>query len=246
MVYRKNYKKYKRARSASKRKYKSRYQKRYYKKKAKLVSKWGYPGALSVEKKWVDVVPDTSPSPQKLFNGALGVGKHLSLLNGIATGSGASNRIGRNIRIVSIQLKGSIWGIMPTESNRVRVMIIVDTQSNNTACDIVQVLSGGANAFSFINLNYRDRFRVLMDESFTLGFVDTVGDPPSGVTVSPCTCTVDKYIKTSIDVTYSSNGSDIGAISTNSVYVLSCAGINGTADTAYSWYWNARLRYTDC
>jgi len=89
-------------------------------------------------------------------------------------GTDMTNRVGRKILVKSVQVRG----LVRTERSELltaaqipaqmcRYMILVDMQPNGALPNITDVLKT-ANPVSPMNLNNRDRFRVLLDKSFTL------------------------------------------------------------------------------
>lgn len=105
------------------------------------------------------------------------------LLNGIAAGTDFYNRVGRKVVLKSVMIKGECHissgagtgAATPYEAYPVRVALVYDDQVNGAApavSDIFQGVSsgGGTQAYPLvgINLNNRDRFRVLKDWTFVL------------------------------------------------------------------------------
>ena len=93
----------------------------------------------------------------------------VTLVNGMAQGSDFTNRIGRKYTNVAVQLEGYLG---PQDSNvgttKCRIMLIYDAQPNGALPAITDVLTASTSN-AFMNLNNRDRFKVLCDENYTLG-----------------------------------------------------------------------------
>ena len=91
----------------------------------------------------------------------------VTLVNGMAQGSDFTNRIGRKYTNVAVQLEGYLG---PQDSNvgttKCRIMLIYDAQPNGALPAITDVLTASTSN-AFMNLNNRDRFKVLCDENYT-------------------------------------------------------------------------------
>lgn len=95
----------------------------------------------------------------------------LYLLNGIAPGTGASQRIGKKAIMKTLQFRGSIGsgdtGAIPFRG-MVRLLWIYDKQSNATAPTIAQIFEVSGNGTAFMNMDNRDRFVVLADKQYAI------------------------------------------------------------------------------
>lgn len=110
------------------------------------------------ELKYIDTSLGATPYP------LAGTGV-LLLLNGLVQGNDAVNRIGRKVRMVSIETRISFNLSQTSVSNGVgtRTIIFFDKQANGAApvaADYLLTDNGNANR----NLNNRDRFITIMDE----------------------------------------------------------------------------------
>lgn len=132
-----------------------------------------------------------------------------------------------------------------TSFDYVRILIVYDLQTNGSFPPLSDVIytnyiSGGVVAagvpdtLSFMNLNYRDRFKIVMDKRFPL-----TGNMNNGAVY------IKKFKKLSTGVTYTStstgeSGSTIGSIATGALlmYVFSQYGIS-------SGLVRTRVRFTD-
>ena len=94
----------------------------------------------------------------------------------MANGTDFTDRIGRRINVVSVQVRGYYipdYTTPPCQPQMARLMIIEDLQTNGviaTPADILQAVT----VSSFMNLNNRDRFRVLREEIMTVGSFSNV------------------------------------------------------------------------
>lgn len=144
-------------------------------------------------------------------------------LNPVHTGSTPFTRVGRNLVLKRITIKGILYrqgcevlGDKTLVGHTVRMLLVQDTQTNNALLDAdvtaagilranAQTASGVASAF--IDLEHQRRFKILVDKTFTL-------NPASLLTASTATATnacganrsfcIDK--KLNIPVTYTGHG----------------------------------------
>lgn len=116
-----------------------------------------------------------TPSIQVGF-GTTGTGGYLS---GIATGAAGHERIGKKVNYRSLHLRGFIYpGTSAAFSSRgIRLLVVYDRQTNGVSPGIADVLLANASAAgqnsnarlvtTGLNMGYKDRFKVLIDETFT-------------------------------------------------------------------------------
>ena len=94
----------------------------------------------------------------------------------MANGTDFTDRIGRRVNVVSVQVRGYFipdYTTPPCQPQMARLMIVEDLQTNGviaTPADILQAVT----VSSFMNLNNRDRFRVLREEIMTVGAFSNV------------------------------------------------------------------------
>ena len=98
-----------------------------------------------------------------------------------------------------------------------RLMIIEDLQTNGviaTPADILQAVT----VSSFMNLNNRDRFRVLREEIMTVGSFSNVATQSyaAGNQIVP----INIYAKCNIPVCFEGTTGAIGSISSGAIYVF--------------------------
>lgn len=187
-------------------------------------------------------------------------------LNLIQEGSSFYNRIGRKINMKSLHIRGYlaykneainvyIW------NDVVRMLIIYDSQTNGALPAVTTVIQQYDQAGAVtnpglggLNLNNRDRYRILADHHLyvtdtnmaaaTGGKVSSTPGTPDQVT---STMFVNRFIKLKNLVTQyqaSSNPSVIGDISTGSLYMILISD-DPNNDNLRELIWTARLRYED-
>lgn len=167
----------------------------------------------------------------------------LYLINGIASGSGPSFRIGRKIICVSVQCRISVRNVQQSTTtdpfnSYSRFFIIYDKQTNGA-------LAAGADVFSTVftsppvpihptaamNLNNRDRFRVIMDEVVLLGY----SLPIASITF---------YKKIRCETIFQSDNGNIADISTGAL-LFGFWDQNGVAAANPNMTASIRTRYVD-
>lgn len=165
----------------------------------------------------------------------------LYLLNSCATGTDFTERVGRKIIMKSLLLRiGVYWDQNQNDSNGdiIRFTVVQDTQANQTAPIVTDILSAAA-VFRPTNLNNRQRFRILSDKFVSMGSVTAAaGELVNGGT----TPRLHKlYRKMNIPVTFGATGAGIGSITTNSLYLL----VINLASGATNCSINSRVRFVD-
>lgn len=95
----------------------------------------------------------------------------VTLLNGSVPGTGATTRIGRKIRIRSLQYKFYTYGKSTANSQLLRISFVWDRQCNGAApaiTDIYDQVSGANAPWGPINIDNSRRFRVIHTEDILL------------------------------------------------------------------------------
>lgn len=169
----------------------------------------------------------------------------VTLINGVATGTDFTDRIGRRTNVTAIQLRGILG---PDVTNNVgtasllRVMIVEDTQINGGALPVITDILQAATPTAFMNLNNRERFKVHMDETHAFGPINITATS----TISPCPGAVgiNVYKKVMVPVTFELATNVIGAISSGALYVVTVgAQAAGVQDGNFTF--SARVRFVD-
>jgi len=188
---------------------------------------WANP-ATGPEKKFVDTSSTFNPA----FATVTFVGP--TLVNGIATGTDASTRIGRKAIMKSILLRFTCsLAATSTAGGSFRILVVYDKQANATAPAVTDILL--ADAFnSPNNLSNRDRFVTIFDHLSDP--IDAGGPHEYGGTL---------YKKINLETMWNA-GTDalIGSIASGSIYIIVAqSGSIGTANPAVTI--RTRVRYTD-
>lgn len=172
-------------------------------------------------------------------------GATITALNLCAQGDDIGNRVGRQINMKSVQIRGIIKPATAGSNNAslVRVVLLYDRQPQPTvglpaSTDILTT----ASSYGMVNLDNRERFTVLRDSTFALG--NSVA--ATGYAESPNIACVDMYVKLAgARTTYNTTAGTIAAVSTGSLLLL-CIGDQTHASGAYFvCEFSSRLRFYD-
>ncbi len=159
-------------------------------------------------------------------------------LVGITQGTSESQRIGKQVWIKKIQIRGNIVydPAVADTFNRGRIMVCIDTQTNGIPATVDEVLES-ANINSFRDLLSGKRFKVLDDKMYNFG------GPNLAVAEVGTTFTEEYYMSKVLNLrcSYTSTGKLIANILTNNIFIL----IISANATTLSMKVNIRIRYTD-
>lgn len=164
------------------------------------------------------------------------------LINGIVQGTDYNQRIGRKVMLKSIFVRFTINAVpanLALQGDVVRLMIFYDSQANGAAPAITDVLAI-AEYDSPMNLNNRDRFKVLHDKFYTM-WANTYAAGIGGIlTGNAIPKFSQKYIKCNMEEIFGGTGATIGSIQTGSLWFLTISQNEVSGVSLYS-----RVRYTD-
>lgn len=168
-------------------------------------------------------------------------------------GSDMFQRIGRRVTIRSIQVRGSMYleqsstlAVGQTVQQDGKVMLIYDAQSNGQLATAAEIWSVAGTPFSFMNLNNRDRFKVLKTESFTFDpIIISATTNESVACLNNTSFDFDWYIKCNLDVTFNgTNAGTVADIATGNL-ILAFIGSSGASPNDVNALWVSRVRYSD-
>ncbi len=169
---------------------------------------------------------------------------HTASFNVIPQGNTESNRIGRKCTIKAIQLRGQVQMAttvtLAQATNRIRVIMYKDKQTNGTAVAAVTEILETASVDSFRNLSNSGRFDILMDKTFVLNF--TAGN---GTGMAEMAKGFQYFKRCNIPIEFD-NSATTGVIATqrtNNIGLMTVA--DGTSTPAALVGYNCRLRYSD-
>jgi len=167
----------------------------------------------------------------------------ITLLNGVATGTDYVNRIGRKIIMKSLLFRlvvnpipsGSVNG---TFGDILRYIIVLDMQPNGVTFSGSDLLLNTGDVTAPLNLNNRDRFKVIADKMFKMpSFVTTTGSLTAG---SPAPVCYKIYKKMSQEVIFNATGSTIGSIQTGALFCFQVCS-TGVIESTFT----SRVRFID-
>jgi len=163
----------------------------------------------------------------------------VTLINGVAQGTDVNNRIGRKFLMKSLlwRFRVGLNTAASSPGNVIRLLIVYDAQTNGALPAVTDILTA-ADVLAPMNLNNRDRFKIICDKWWSTGAYTISGtDIDTGEFCPP----MDKfYKKLNLEVQNSGTANTIGSISTGAVYALLIAeNTSATAELA------TRIRYTD-
>lgn len=165
----------------------------------------------------------------------------VQLINGIAQGSDFTERIGRKVFLKSLFFRIFVTPSATVNSptgTTTRLIIVYDCQTNAAAPTVANILQNSAYD-SPMNLNNRDRFKVLYDKFVhTSATLYTTGALTAG---DPIPRKFEKFKKLNLDVIFGGTGNTVASITTGSIYALLINSIN-TATQAEGYF---RVRFMD-
>jgi len=177
---------------------------------------------------------DTSQNAVGTLNDNFSAPGATNLLNGIATGSDASTRIGRKVILKSVYVRYTFQlGATSTGGAPHRILIVYDKQANATAPAVSDILV--SSAFNQLNnLSNRDRFVTICDEM--VAPISVQGNYMVSGTI---------YKTLNLETMFNAGSAGtIGDITSGSLYMIVAQGgqIGVTAPTFLA---RTRVRYTD-
>lgn len=214
----------------------------------------GY-GSKDGEKKTIDI-PASGTGTGSLTNLNFNSTGSVVLLNGVAQGTDYNARVGRKIVMKSLYVRGMIYieaavsggtlsATIPAQA--ARLILIADMQTNGAAPglgDIIQTTGTSPNIEAQLNLNNRDRFKVLKDKVYTFGTMST--DDGGGISagVGPAMHSVKIYKKLNMETIFGGTDATIGSITSGGLYLVAIGSVAaGPADV--NCRLTSRIRFTD-
>lgn len=159
----------------------------------------------------------------------------VTLLNGMTSGSGINQHVGREIMMKSVEFRYMTYATPVTGVDQYhRVILVYDRQTNGAAPAATDVLVS-ATAISPRNLENRHRFKILYDRTIE---VNNVGEPGS-------TKARKFYRRLAHPVTFNAGvAGTVADITTGSLYMITI-GTEAAGATAGSTSVYCRVRYQD-
>lgn len=169
----------------------------------------------------------------------------LTLLNGIAPGTGAQERIGMKITVRSIQMSLRFTTTPATGVDQYcRVFLVMDRQCNGAVIGAPTDILAAGNVSGLRNLANRKRFKIMWDKLVPMGGNLNAAGTPSTL---PNMRIVKMYMKLRRPLVIEYNTGIAGTvadISTNSLYLVTL-GTEAAGNTDVNMVGYARIRYVD-
>lgn len=165
----------------------------------------------------------------------------IALLNGCATGTDFTDRVGRKIYMKSIFIRGTVGPVDTNVSNSlVRLMIIYDTEPNGALPAVTDILAQGRSE-SQTNLSNRHRFYIVIDKQYYIGrYSDTI---QQSVAAGPSGYAIKIFRKLNLETIYDGTTNVIGSISSGALYILTLG--NQAANDGGRFKLTTRIRFCD-
>jgi len=180
----------------------------------------------------------------------------ITLLNGIAEGTGFWNRIGRKFAMRALHFRGYFeydGNSSPSDDgDHWRIAIIYDRQTNGAVPAIADIFQevpytgtpATPDSMSSINMNNSDRFKVIADIRFGIpSGTNTVTQILDGQSQE---FTVNRYINLgNLETHCKATTQELSSIATGSVYLITWGAKATATDCGFRFRWRCRLRFTD-
>lgn len=145
----------------------------------------------------------------------------VTLLNGVAAGTDFTDRIGRKIVMKSLYVSGILKNVDSISGPALcRLLIVYDNQANGAAPVITDVIKT-INGVAMINLNNRDRFRIVYDKKYALGGLDNTAT--QAYSTGSGQFHIKLFRKLNLETLFSGTTAAIGSFATGSLYMLTCS-----------------------
>lgn len=160
----------------------------------------------------------------------------------IPQGDDATERIGRNVLVKSIHIRGNMELIASSAASRstsVYLYVVLDTQCNGAAASISDVLTSADMESAMINLDNSNRFKILKKFRFAL-------NPQAGwgTNTNSVQRNIEWYAKCHIPLKFDASAGAITDLTSNNIFLL--AGSDGDSnDDTVAFLGTCRLRYYD-
>lgn len=149
-------------------------------------------------------------------------------LNLLAEGTDYTNRISRKVHVTSIQLRGQITIGTAATSTMVRFMVVYDYQPNGAVPAITDILDTATSSTQPIaapmNLNNRDRFRVVIDK---IRKVDTL---------QSSRIPFNFYKNCNYETVYNAAGAGVATVTSGALWFFAVSAINAVGTFPYLGY----------
>lgn len=195
-----------------------------------------YTGYYNIEKKFHDQLT-TAAAP--ITGGIVTNSSAEASMLRIPEGNGEEERLGRQITLVNMNIRGKV-STAPDGNNNgdlVRVIFYQDKQTNGAGVTPSEILES-VNVLGFNNLSNKSRFRILSDEVFDMNYFSSFGDTDRRVQYFSV------YKNLNMKVEYSNDSTD-GALATIRSNNINCLLVSENTGADSSVEMQIRFRFTD-
>lgn len=155
-------------------------------------------------------------------------------------GTAENSRVGNRVKITSIHVRGEITlppSAVAAVTEQVRIMVVLDRQSNGAAPTIVQILAS-ADFRSFNNMDNKGRFQTLAEEVVQMNYQTGVNATPAWAAFGAVLNMNKKGL--GIGIQYGASTGAVTDLRTNNIAIVAISSA-GAATVGYI----ARVRYED-
>lgn len=200
----------------------------------------------SGEMKYIDANQDIFADNNAASNNSI------ILLNGMSAGAAMWQRIGRKATLKAVNLTYTIQPYnIPAASDRIKVSLVFDRMPTgffpvHNEVFLSQNSAGTAlcDPESQVNLNNRDRFRILHTKTYAVGGVLSSGEVVR-TNLEASELHFKRYIKCNLPITFKADGNLLGDISGGALYILVQALTATSATQTWTVHYNARMMFSD-
>lgn len=175
-----------------------------------------------------------------------------TLLNVPVNGAEIYQRVGRKIYMKSLHLRGAVVSLATSiQQDLVRIIVFYDSQPNAAASNLATLLqdsnaAAATSGTSGINLNNRERFKIIRDIQLSLPSITDTGGVITNVSQfdQANKFSINEFIKLKgLETMFNAtNGGTIADVTSGSLYLLTVS----TLDTSkWQLEFQTRLRYYD-
>lgn len=171
-------------------------------------------------------------------------------------GSDMTNRVGRKTTVKSLYVRGflqveasqSTW-TSPLNSvpQQARLIIAIDMQPNGAAPAISDVLKESTKTQSQLNINNRDRFKILSDKTYVLG--GAIYNTTATQAVASQNDQIKQikiFKKLNLETIFNgTNGGTVADINSGSLFMLTLGNIGAGSGVDADFFLSTRVRFVD-
>lgn len=166
----------------------------------------------------------------------------VTCLNLTAVGDDYTTRDGRQITLKSVQCIGHIYPEdQITDNHLARVLLVWDKANNSGAIATIANILSASDAVSGLNLDNRERFRILKDEVWAIGRQDNTAT--QAVSYCPATYSIKWFVNLKgLKTTYSGTTAAIGSIQSGALLLVTIGSLASGSASSLQMYTRVRFR----